>query len=44
LLKAIVVVGTAYRLARSVRACLWGRISRALLRERLGGYWRILWF
>lgn len=44
LLKAIVWVGTAYRLARSVRACLRGRISRALLRERVGGYWKILWF
>ena len=43
-LKAIVWAGTAYRLARSVRAYLRGRISRDLLRERLVGYWRILWF
>ncbi len=44
LLKGIVCAGVTYRLARTVRACLRGRISRALLRERLGGYWRILWF
>ena len=43
-LKAIVWAGTAYRLARSVRAYLRGRITRGLLVERLGGYWRILWF
>jgi GT2 family glycosyltransferase len=43
-LKAIVWAGTAYRLARSVRAYLRGRIGRDLLSERLVGYWRILWF
>jgi GT2 family glycosyltransferase len=43
-LKAIVWAGTAYRLARSARAFLRGRISRDLFRERLAGYWRILWF
>lgn len=44
LLKGIVWVGTAYRLARSVRAYVRGRISRPLLRERAKGYWSILWF
>ena len=44
LLKAIVWLGVAYRLARSVRAYARGRIDAALLRERLDGYWRILWF
>jgi GT2 family glycosyltransferase len=43
-LKLIVWAGIAYRLARSVRAVLRGRISRALFRERVVGYWRILWF
>ena len=43
-LKAIVWVGIGYRLARSVRAYARGRIGAALLRERLVGYWRILWF
>jgi GT2 family glycosyltransferase len=43
-LKAIVWAGIAYRFARSVRAVLRGRISRDLFRERLIGYWRILWF
>jgi N-acetylglucosaminyl-diphospho-decaprenol L-rhamnosyltransferase len=43
-LKAVVWVGTGYRLARSVRAHLRGRIGRELLAERLGGYWKILWF
>ena len=44
MLKAIVWAGIAYRLARSLRAYLRGRIDAALLRERLVGYWRILWF
>ena len=43
-LKAIVWAGIGYRLARSARAYLRGRISRRLLLERLGGYWEILWF
>ena len=43
-LKAIVWLGIAYRLARSLRAYVRGRIDRALLRARLRGYWRILWF
>jgi GT2 family glycosyltransferase len=43
-LKLIVWAGIAYRFARSARAVLRGRISRALFRERLVGYWRILWF
>jgi N-acetylglucosaminyl-diphospho-decaprenol L-rhamnosyltransferase len=43
-LKAVVWLGTGYRLARSVRAYLRGRIGRELLAERLGGYWKILWF
>ena len=43
-LKAIVWAGIAYRLARSLRAYALGRIDGALLRERLDGYWRILWF
>ncbi len=43
-LKAIVWPGVGYRLARSIRAYLRGRIDGRLLRERLGGYWRILWF
>jgi N-acetylglucosaminyl-diphospho-decaprenol L-rhamnosyltransferase len=43
-LKAVVWLGIGYRLARSVRAYLRGRIDRALLAERLDGYWRILWF
>jgi GT2 family glycosyltransferase len=43
-LKAIVWPGVAYRLARSARAYLRGRISRDLFRERLDGYWKILWF
>jgi N-acetylglucosaminyl-diphospho-decaprenol L-rhamnosyltransferase len=43
-LKVIVWLGTAYRLARSLRAYLRGRIDRPLLVERLGGYWSILWF
>jgi GT2 family glycosyltransferase len=43
-LKLIVWAGIAYRLARSVRAVLRGRISRSLFCERLVGYWRILWF
>ncbi|MCC6174538.1 MAG: glycosyltransferase family 2 protein [Chloroflexi bacterium] len=37
-LKAIVLAGTGYRLARSVRAYLRGRIGGGLLRERLGSY------
>src|SRR4029078_11666208 len=44
ILKGIVWGGSAFRLARSVRAYLRGRISRHLLSERLVGYWRILWF
>ncbi|MDP8921257.1 MAG: glycosyltransferase family 2 protein [Chloroflexota bacterium] len=44
ILKAIVWAGIAYRLARSLRAYARGRIDGALLRERLDGYWRILWF
>ena len=44
LLKLIVWAGTSYRLARSVRAFIRGRIAAPLLRERIGGYWRILWF
>jgi len=44
ILKAIVWPGIAYRLARSLRAYLRGRISRELLRERIDGYWKILWF
>ncbi|MFN8636264.1 MAG: glycosyltransferase family 2 protein [Chloroflexota bacterium] len=43
-LKLIVWAGIAYRLARSTRAVLRGRITPALFRERLAGYWRILWF
>jgi GT2 family glycosyltransferase len=43
-LKLIVWVGIAYRLARSVRAFARGRIGADLLRERVVGYWRILWF
>ena len=43
-LKAIVWLGVGYRLARSLRAYVRGRIDAALLRERLVGYWRILWF
>ena len=43
-LKVIVWAGVGYRLARSARAYLRGRISRRLLLERLGGYWEILWF
>jgi N-acetylglucosaminyl-diphospho-decaprenol L-rhamnosyltransferase len=43
-LKALVWLGVGYRLARSLRAYARGRIDRALLRERLGGYWKILWF
>jgi GT2 family glycosyltransferase len=43
-LKAIVWAGIAYRLARSARAFARGRIGAALFRERLAGYWRILWF
>jgi N-acetylglucosaminyl-diphospho-decaprenol L-rhamnosyltransferase len=44
LLKMIVWPGVGYRLARSVRAYLRGRIDRPLLLTRLGGYWKILWF
>jgi GT2 family glycosyltransferase len=44
LLKAIVWAGIGYRLARSLRAYLRGRIGSDLLRERIVGYWRILWF
>ena len=44
MLKAIVWAGIAYRLARSLRAYARGKIDGALLRERLDGYWRILWF
>jgi N-acetylglucosaminyl-diphospho-decaprenol L-rhamnosyltransferase len=44
LLKAIVWAGIGYRLARSLRAFARGRISADLLRERVVGYWRILWF
>jgi N-acetylglucosaminyl-diphospho-decaprenol L-rhamnosyltransferase len=44
LLKLIVWAGTAYRLARSLRAYARGRIGGDLLRERIAGYWRILWF
>jgi N-acetylglucosaminyl-diphospho-decaprenol L-rhamnosyltransferase len=43
-LKAIVWAGVGYRLARSVRAFTRGRIGASLLRERIAGYWRILWF
>jgi N-acetylglucosaminyl-diphospho-decaprenol L-rhamnosyltransferase len=43
-LKAIVWAGVAYRFARSLRAYARGRIDARLLRERLDGYWRILWF
>ncbi len=43
-LKAIVGPGVAYRLARSVRAYLRGRIDGGLLRTRVAGYWKILWF
>jgi N-acetylglucosaminyl-diphospho-decaprenol L-rhamnosyltransferase len=43
-LKGIVWAGIGYRLARSLRAYARGRISRDLLRERIGGYWSILWF
>ena len=43
-LKLIVWAGIAYRLARSVRAFVRGRIGAPLLRERIVGYWRILWF
>jgi hypothetical protein len=43
-LKLIVWAGIGYRLARSLRAYLRGRIGAALLCERLVGYWRILWF
>ncbi len=43
-LKVIVWLGVGYRLARTLRAYLRGRIERALLRQRLVGYWRILWF
>lgn len=42
-LKAIVWLGIGYRLARSLRAYLRGRVDRHLLLERLGGYWTILW-
>jgi GT2 family glycosyltransferase len=44
LLKLIVWPGIAYRLARSLRAYLRGRIGADLLRQRIVGYWRILWF
>jgi len=44
LLKLIVWAGIGYRLARSVRAFVRGRIRAPLLIERIGGYWRILWF
>jgi len=44
LLKAIVWPGIGYRLARSLRAFVRGRIGGDLLRERIDGYWRILWF
>jgi GT2 family glycosyltransferase len=43
-LKAIIWAGLGYRLARSVRAFARGRIGADLLRERIVGYWRILWF
>ena len=43
-LKLIVWAGIGYRLARSVRAFARGRIGAPLLRERIAGYWRILWF
>lgn len=43
-LKLIVWAGTGYRLARSLRAYARGRIDGSLLRERIVGYWRILWF
>jgi len=43
-LKTIVWLGVGYRLARSLRAYLRGRIDRPLLVERLRGYWEILWF
>jgi N-acetylglucosaminyl-diphospho-decaprenol L-rhamnosyltransferase len=43
-LKLIVWAGIGYRLARSLRAFARGRIGAALLRERIVGYWRILWF
>jgi len=44
ILKAIVWPGIGYRLARSLRAWVRGRIGTALLRERIVGYWSILWF
>jgi N-acetylglucosaminyl-diphospho-decaprenol L-rhamnosyltransferase len=44
LLKLIVWPGVGYRLARSVKAYLRGRIDRPLLLTRLAGYWKILWF
>jgi N-acetylglucosaminyl-diphospho-decaprenol L-rhamnosyltransferase len=43
-LKLIVWVGIGYRLVRSARAFARGRIGADLLRERILGYWRILWF
>jgi hypothetical protein len=43
LLKAIVLLGVSYRLARSLRATLRRRISPALLATRLRIYWAILW-
>jgi N-acetylglucosaminyl-diphospho-decaprenol L-rhamnosyltransferase len=43
-LKVIVWAGIGYRLARSLRAYARGRIDGPLLRERIVGYWRILWF
>ena len=43
-LKLIVGAGIGYRLARSLRAYVRGRIGGPLLRERIVGYWRILWF
>ena len=43
-LKTIVWAGIGYRLARSLRAYVRGRIGGPLLRERIVGYWRILWF
>jgi GT2 family glycosyltransferase len=43
-LKSVVWPGIAYRLARSLRAFVRGRIRWPLLRERIVGYWKILWF
>jgi GT2 family glycosyltransferase len=43
-LKTIAWAGIGSRLARSVRAFVRGRIGADLLRERIVGYWRILWF